>query len=435
MSLATLTDFIQQTSDESSTNGKIAIARRYEDIKDKLALLYDPLTTTGVTRSSILAYEKKHPRLGNPLTIPQTDDIWRCFHALADRKLTGHAALEEIARLLHALPDYRETLLRLFDKNLKNRMGVKAVNKAFSGLIREFRVALAVDFNKATKQFDPDRSRWFISRKFDGVRCVVILDNDSAHCCSRTGHPFPALRDMVTRLAHDLRDAGPLVLDGEVCCIGPTGAEDFQQAVSKVRRKNAVMIDYCFYVFDVLTPDEFFGSEPSRILSERMEIGQTLVDSCPEYVRFVRQTPYGPEMLLKLQAQADTEKWEGLMLRKDSPYQGKRSKDILKVKKFHSAEYVVEAVENAPMMLPDPETGKIREEETMGSAQIRHRDHVVHVGSGWSLAQRRQYYADPAALVGRTIEVQYFEETHNKQGGIALRFPTLRCVWGDKRDA
>jgi DNA ligase 1 len=38
---------------------------------------------------------------------------------------------------------------------------------------------------------------------------------------------------------------------------------------------------------------------------------------------------------------SNQEGWEGIMLRKDIGYEGKRSKNLLKVKKFYDAEYEV----------------------------------------------------------------------------------------------
>ena len=50
-------------------------------------------------------------------------------------------------------------------------------------------------------------------------------------------------------------------------------------------------------------------------------------------------------------AQGSKDGWEGIMLRKDAGYKGKRSSDVLKVKQFHDAEYTVVAVENGPFRL------------------------------------------------------------------------------------
>ena len=38
------------------------------------------------------------------------------------------------------------------------------------------------------------------------------------------------------------------------------------------------------------------------------------------------------------------------------------------------------------------------------------------------------------SIVGKTITVQYFEETKNQEGGISLRFPTVKHIYETKRD-
>ena len=37
-------------------------------------------------------------------------------------------------------------------------------------------------------------------------------------------------------------------------------------------------------------------------------------------------------------------------------------------------------------------------------------------------------------LIGKTITVQYFEETKNQEGGISLRFPTVKHVFENGRN-
>ena len=63
---------------------------------------------------------------------------------------------------------------------------------------------------------------------------------------------------------------------------------------------------------------------------------------------------------------------------------------------------------------------------------LLNKGHKVKVGSGWNHEQRLQY--KDGSIVGKTITIQYFEETHNQEGGISLRFPTLKVVHGEKRE-
>ena len=44
------------------------------------------------------------------------------------------------------------------------------------------------------------------------------------------------------------------------------------------------------------------------------------------------------------------------------------------------------------------------------------------------------YKEHPEELIGKTITVQYFEETTDKSGNISLRFPTCKMVYENGRD-
>jgi DNA ligase-1 len=118
------------------------------------------------------------------------------------------------------------------------------------------------------------------------------------------------------------------------------------------------------------------------------------------------------------------------MLRKDVGYEGKRSNNLVKVKKFFDAEYKVidYAVEECEVV----RYGRQDTIPMLAQVWIEHKGHKVKVGSGWTQEQRLQYM--DGSIVGKIITVQYFEETKNDKGGISLRFPTVKIVHGDKRE-
>jgi DNA ligase-1 len=124
--------------------------------------------------------------------------------------------------------------------------------------------------------------------------------------------------------------------------------------------------------------------------------------------------------------------WEGLILRANEPYKGKRSKDMLKWKTFNDAEYVVTDMEFGPFRYVL--NGKETEEQMLSCVTIEHKGYDVRVGSGFSIEQRQYFYNNPKELLGKIIRVNYFEETKNQDGGISLRFPTLAYIYGDSRD-
>jgi len=65
---------------------------------------------------------------------------------------------------------------------------------------------------------------------------------------------------------------------------------------------------------------------------------------------------------------------------------------------------------------------------------VEHRGNIVRVGSGFSIEQRRLYHAEPSKIIGKTITVQYFEESKNQNGEYSLRFPVIKYVFDNERD-
>jgi DNA ligase-1 len=124
--------------------------------------------------------------------------------------------------------------------------------------------------------------------------------------------------------------------------------------------------------------------------------------------------------------------YEGIMIRKDCEYKGKRSNDILKVKKFHDAEYVVVGLDFGDHRII--EKGKEVKQRLLSQVFIEHKGNRVAVGSGFSKEQRKYYKEHPGELVGKTITVQYFEETINDEGFSSLRFPVVKHIYENGRD-
>lgn len=183
-----------------------------------------------------------------------------------------------------------------------------------------------------------------------------------------------------------------------------------------------------YIVFDCLTLEEFDSKTSTRCLSDRRSAWSFTSDN----VQVLQQTRIqNEEHLFQLIEHAKSQKYEGLMLRKDVPYEGKRSKHLLKCKTFCDGEYTLIRIDtDKHRMLRD---GKEVTIPVMAQAWIEHKGFPVAVGSGWSQEERIRYYARPHELIGKMITVQYFEETMNKSGGISLRFPTVKCVHGVER--
>jgi DNA ligase-1 len=213
-----------------------------------------------------------------------------------------------------------------------------------------------------------------------------------------------------------------------------TGEEDFAEAVSAAKRKSVVMKNFRYCVFDLIPKADFEGTFSETSFSQRQVALEAFVSRVNHpRLRKAHQTLYTEENFLTMSQEAEKQNWEGLMLRMDCPYRGKRTNEILKCKKFSREEYVVVDVEPSLMRIIDKETGLETEVETLGSVVIEHKGTRVGVGSGFSHEERHRFHADPDLIIGKTISVQYFEESQDSRGKPSLRFPTFKCLYGEER--
>ena len=205
--------------------------------------------------------------------------------------------------------------------------------------------------------------------------------------------------------------------------------------MKEINRKDHTIQKGTFQVFDYIQYDSFKkGYSKSKTFIQRIHtIHNILSKKSFDHIVFLEQTPVTNFRELDVLASTAASKgWEGLMLRKNDYYKGKRSNDILKVKTFHDDEYKVEGLNFGPFRYI--KEGKEVEEEMLTAVTIKHKNNTVNVGSGFSIDQRKRFYSKPSEIHGKIITVQYFEESQNQNGEYSLRFPVVKVVHGNKRD-
>jgi DNA ligase-1 len=394
--------------------------------KKILLYTYHPLWQYHVTSDNL---KKK-----NHLRGIRYDNFFDLLDDLKDRQITGHDAIGVINTFIdhHSNKDNIEELIYcIIDKDLKTRAGDKIINKAIPDHIPEFSVALA-------DKFDPNivdwNDGWFVSRKLDGLRLIAIVDNNGdASFYSRTGKSFNTL-DIVARGIKDLNITN-VVFDGELCLIDKNGNEDFQGIMKEIRKKDHTLQNPSYKIFDMISHDEFYSkkgdkNKPYNIrysnLTEVMKKNTCFCLSVLEHKKIKTDDDFN-----EWSGMANKNSWEGLILRADEPYKGKRSKDLLKYKSFYDDEYTVVDVEFGPFRYI--KNGAECEEDMLSCVMIKHKNHIVRVGSGFTVEQRQEFYKDSSKILGNIITVQYFSESENQDGGISLRFPTFKYLHGKNR--
>ena len=423
MILNKLKKLVDSLKDTSSSLEKVALlkeALKDNDVKKLVQYVYNPYFQFYVTSSVC----QKNKLLRDKLF----DNIFDLLDSLRKREVTGHQAIGCVNSFVEKNPDYQEIIYSIIDKDLKTRIAEKTINKAVEGLIPEFEVALA---EKHDKDLDFKNQQYFASRKLDGCRCIVVVDeNGNATSYSRQGKIFTTL----SVLEKEIQSLGlkNIVLDGEVC-IFKNNSEDFQGIMKLIRKKDYSIPFPVYKIFDFLSAEEFTNKKGKLLLKDRLDLLKKNIPSNNKFLHILEQELVKDEdhfkTLLKL---ADDNKWEGLMLRLNSTYKGKRTKELLKCKTFFDAEYIVKDDEFGP--IHQVVDGKEIEEVMLSCVTIEHKGHPVRVGSGWNVEERREYYKNPKKIIGKTITVKYFAESTNQDGGISLRFPVFKCLYDGERD-
>lgn len=423
-----ISDFVEASNATNSNSDKLEVLKtytQYESVCKALNYTYDTYKQYGVTSANC----KKNSDLVSPYH--QFEDFFLLLDYLNDRIITGHDAIKAVNRYVSDNPLYADLIWNIIDRNLKTRSTASMINKIKPGLIPTFDVALAKAFDEKTQKKVKWEDRWFVSRKLDGVRCLTVIDaNGEPKFFSRQGKEFLTLDNLKT----DIKALGlkNTVLDGEVCIVDENGNEDFAGIIKEIKRKDHTIVKPYYWMFDMLSMEDFnsktseitFGQRIADLLDLSLGKGLTLIGVLPQQIG-------NDQVFSEMMAESKANGWEGLMLRKDAAYKGKRSDEILKVKQMFDDEYIVVDLENdIHRVIVD---GAEVEELMLKNVIIEHKGNQVRVGSGFSHEQRRHYFKNPNEILGKQITVQYFEESQSKSGEYSLRFPVIKAVYDGVR--
>jgi len=433
MSFDHLGSFVRELRATSSTIDKAEIIEDYTSsneagasfIKKILLYTYHPTWQYNVTSDNLK--KKKYLKSKNSYK-----NIFDLLNDLKTRKITGHDAITAVNSFVDTHPEHEELIHCIIDKDLKTRAGDKIINKAIPNHIPEFSVALADKYEPKLVDW---KDSWFVSRKLDGLRLISVVDeNGNSSFFSRTGKVFDTL-DIVSGGIKALGITN-VVFDGELCLVDDNGNEDFQGIMKEIRKKDHTIPNPSYKIFDMISHDEFYSKKGLKHKTYEHRYNNLLEvmreNTCVCLSVLAQEKIKDDDHFQEWVKKASDYGWEGVMVRANEPYKGKRSKDLLKVKKFFDDEYTVVDTEMGPFRYIKDSAEC--EETMLSCVMIQHKGHTVRVGSGFNIEQRQEFYKHPKKILGKEITVQYFEETENEKGGLSLRFPTFKFLHGSNRE-
>lgn len=272
----------------------------------------------------------------------------------------------------------------------------------------------------------------YISQKLNGTRCFYY----KGKLYSRQGKEFTGLDHIVDDI-HKLESImniskNEYIFDGELLLkdrsVGDSEAFQIGTGIANSKDKDKSVLQ--LVIFDLLPVNEFEVGRSSATYRKRKQLLEQLrtmiYSSDIHNIDIVRTfyEGYDHEQVEKWLTYAEENDMEGIMLNLDFPYECKRVRHLIKVKKFYTLD----------LRVIELDKGTGRNKDRLGKAYVEYKGNKVGVGSGFSDELRDYYWQHPNELVGKIIEVKYKEKTKNKDGSESLQFPVFVRIRDDKNE-
>ena len=333
-------------------------------------------------------------------------------------------------------------LSQLISKTLTLGVSGKSINDALGeSLVPTFDVQLAFPYDKTItststkRQIDryDDDDLLYVTQKLDGFRGLTTYKT-KIQTYSRKGQLIDGLDELHQDIenviqASGLTDMFPngFAIDGELLLKNEENlsSDALFRATTKELRKNGKKQNITYNIFDILPLDEFYYHDAStQMYKERRAILDTIQSG-----RFTQVVPVldviTKSEIPKWSNYASDHGWEGIMLNyANGYYRTKRSAELLKVKKMHTADLEIVGFNQA---IDGKNAGQLQ------SINVKLDDeNIVQVGSGLTEELRLEIWNNQDKYLGAMVEIQYFELSENQNGGKSLRFPVFKDFRFDK---
>ncbi|WLV24571.1 DNA ligase D [Aciduricibacillus chroicocephali] len=187
----------------------------------------------------------------------------------------------------------------------------------------------------------PIGSDWLYEIKYDGFRCMILIDEDSCRLISKNGKDLTANFPEIAAACKSLKVKGSTVLDGELVVLNHKYGANFSLIQKRGRLRNAEKIEITqqerpasFIAFDILKADgKTCEKEPCA--QRRKKLVAWFNKTKPsEHIQLIEQTNNAEE----IQQIAFDNKAEGIIAKKarSNYIGGKGHRDWLKVKNWRT---------------------------------------------------------------------------------------------------
>ena len=405
----------------SSRLEKEALLRTYggdEDFKAVLHFLVNPMIITGISDKKI----NKQVNIGVYFTDNPDFDLPDLLNWVREHNTGKDSDIAYINSYMWHITDNEdiiEFMKSIITKSFKPGVDVKTCQKVYG---KDFIPTLNVMLGTSIENAPIPGKAWIsISQKLNGNRCFYY----KGKLYTRQGKEYTGCEHIINELkVLSSTQSCSYVFDGELVLKeeGLTDSEAFQKGTGIANSKGKDKSNLHLVIFDVIPTAEFEMGLSFESYRKRKSTLSILDFSIRRFslknISIVKifYEGYDHTQIQNCLDFAEAHDMEGVMINLDTPYECKRTKNLIKVKKFYTYDLKCIGVEEG--------TGKNK--GRLGAVIVDFKGNQVKVGSGFSDIQRDVLWKNPDQIVGRVVEVKYKEVTKNKDTGMeSLQFPVF----------
>lgn len=386
---------------------------------DKIKILEDNVTNSELAEllDAVFNYHRKFYTnkiaMPDPHTGPEHnhhEEFIKLLLKLETRMITGNDAKYQVESFFKRCTKFQQKwYARVLRKDLKAKVSAKTVVKAGFSKIPLFDVMLAKD-GKLCKKLDEIINKGvYVSPKYDGYRCLAVVNNGTVTLFSRNGTVYSNF-PTITESLSSCFPKGQFVFDGEIM-------SDGFQAMQKsafANKRGTTVGDVKYHVFGYVPYDEWTSLDFKMKTKQRLSELDKLAKQFDDNLLLVHQEIVTSKArVLELEMEYIDQGFEGAMALPDIPYYlGKKSNKLLKFKTMESQDCeIIGFYEGKP---------DTRHRGSLGGFIVKQENGKTARGDGCLTDDDRRYIWDhQEEFLGRIGEFKYQELTPDD----VMRFP------------
>ena len=403
----------KQIQETSSTNDKKAIIYANKDnelFKKCLVFLLDGNINTGISNKKINKKVEPSSELA-PYYLCRNSTFEEVIDYLIKNNTGTDADIYEIQCFLVGHEEDREFYEQMITKSFRLGADSKVVNACIPNLIPTWDVMLGTSIEHCKL---PENTWFSLSQKLNGNRCTYY----NGEFYTRQNKKYIGLNH-IKKDIEKISNAKDFVFDGELIYKNSEGLSDssaFQKGTGIANNKSENKEELKLVLFDVLPREEFDNKVSKNTYKTRKQLLLDLKQYETENIEIVQMFYEGTDQseIWKWLDYCEQHDMEGCMLNLDTPYECKRTKSLMKIKKFYDFD----------LQIVGYEEGTGRNKGRLGAFVVDYNGNKVKVGSGYSDEERVNFWNNRDKYIGRVITVKYKEISKDKKTGLeSLQFP------------